>query len=1124
MRPNSRRSAIPPPTVLQQASTTRLYYDRAFPPSEPPRLPQPERQPDANTPSPVAANPPILPPIPRVASQNDSDRPDLERARTLETRETGLQLSGNRNREPSPSSERKGIRPRGPSPKDGLQGISRSETTPEYSSIPERGSQKYGRPINSHVIAHSKVLTTNQRPPTDPIPKPTDISLPFPQPNRHPSRSPPPPKAPLHVRSQTIPPKQSKTKLNLLNPMSLLARRRSSQAVAEASRDKQYRSEDTNVPPLRMPDNYDPRIRGKVVHDFDSAPRSGRNGSYHECGTPPKSSNGQESQGVGQHTTRGLITEEDSPSSTEKEHTPVFKEHFDDGTDSWQEGREYGTKRPKSGFMYKVALQEPGPRPDPSSLPAFARNLPTSFLTNPQPVQRVASPPRAPLAVVLETALSESLPKDPSVISSPPISPPKARSRASSTTDPSFSPGGIPVRFKSNASRFSFALVGVGSVAQEQLLEEKHRQKAKEKARASAQSAKSIEQYNAESEDEDFGFDDDLSDDGLEEKIPGVNADCYDDILSSEGGVSTLGPLNPKTALIGVMSPVIEVLSSPDTPQFQQDKPDALQYPIPLSGFSHAQGTPSQDDSLVQSFRSPAELSDLSEAPRPHFGHDSRPLDAQLPQHRVDDYDDDDMYFDDGMIEDMDDDDGPAFDESLFDDESSKVYGVPIRDLPKPAQPTVKKDSPPTAVNGAGLSILPTDSDDVVGDDLLAEELRDSLPDLDQTNRPVFSQTAGLTQDNLAAYHDALAFAANQAALDGRFLRQQSLQSQKHYYSNGVNDDPEDGPIPVGESPSLEINGLPLSRNVPTNDDYDFDDALSDDPIIAAANAEALENDDDGFYGQEFGFFARANGTSEYANGGYFGQGVMRTHSGRNAEPALTPITERSEWSNRNSAINLALHGYSQVSLPQPSPGLAQLADMMHLEEDNMSLSALMKLRRGAWGSSTTSLQSNSGTSGSPLTYLPPMPSNATALQYQQQQQGNYPPVIMQQGMGASTYSLNSSNGDSSASDNSHTITLKTLPGITIPPNPAVNAPYMQPSYSNSGSDSSPVHSRPRSGLVPVKGKGHSRHGSSGDRESVSYVHERDEDGDRWVLEKRRVGEDGVVEVLGREVVEGGRI
>lgn len=52
--------------------------------------------------------------------------------------------------------------------------------------------------------------------------------------------------------------------------------------------------------------------------------------------------------------------------------------------------------------------------------------------------------------------------------------------------------------------------------------------------------------------------------------------------------------------------------------------------------------------------------------------------------------------------------------------------------------------------------------------------------------------------------------------------------------------------------------------------------------------------------------------------------------------------------------------------------------------------------------------------------------------------------------------------------------------------------------------------------------KGHSRSGS----DSVAYVRERDEDGGpfRWFLERRRTGEDGVENLVGRTLVEGGRI
>ena len=919
--------------------------------------------------------------------------------------------------------------------------------------------------------------------------------------------------------------------------MSLLARRRSSQAVAEASRNKYYKAEDAYTPALSLPDNYDPRIRGNVVHDFDSAPRSARSGLHSEAGTPPKSANGQELQSSSQYVGRSHAKDEDSPSSTEKEHTPVFKEHFDDGIDLWQEGREGPTKRPKSGFMYKVALQEPGPHPDPASLPAFARNLPSSFPTNPESIPRVASPPRPPLEVVLEAALSESLPKNPSIISSPPTSPPsKARSRASSNSDPVFIPAGLPKRFKSDASRFSFDLAGVGSTAQEQLLEEKHRQKAKEKARAYGASPALSRENDQQDVDVDSEYSDDITDDdGLEEKIPGVNTDADDDVPMFKPSKPSAAALNSsavnKTAFINPMSPVSEGLSSPDSPQYLHRRPIGIQHPRPFVDTK-------SETSPLQGRSNEAALSSIFQTPQSNsrdFNQDSlvteslRPLDAKLPERPADDYDDD-MYFDDGMIEDMEVQDGPAFDETQFDDETSKIYGIPIRDLPKTDH---AQDMSYVRIDDAtDNQDSPTQPFDVARDDMIADELRDSLADLNQRSRPVFSNTAGLTQDNLAAYHDALAFAANQAALSGKFRRQQSVQSQNHHQL-GFSDDAEESPVPVEESPSLEINGLPLTRAMPINDDYDFDDALSDDPIIAAANAEALENDDDGFYGQEFGFFAAGNGTGEYANGGFFGQGILRSHSGRNADQALTPITERSEWSNRNSAINLALHSYSQMSLPQANPGLVQLADMMHLEEDNMSLSALLKLRRGAWGSSTTSLHSSSGTSGSPLTFLPPLPSNTTSttLQYQPQR-NSYPPVTIQQHqeMSNSTHSL-ATTDDSSASDNSHTLTLQTLPAITIPPpstSPTTtSAPtFMQASYT---SPSSSGQSRPRSELLPVVAKpnpkGHSRHGSgSADRESVSYVQERDGDGERWVLEKRRVGEGGVVEVLGREVVEGGRI
>ncbi|CAK7265409.1 hypothetical protein SEPCBS57363_001568 [Sporothrix epigloea] len=157
-------------------------------------------------------------------------------------------------------------------------------------------------------------------------------------------------------------------------------------------------------------------------------------------------------------------------------------------------------------------------------------------------------------------------------------------------------------------------------------------------------------------------------------------------------------------------------------------------------------------------------------------------------------------------------------------------------------------------------------------------------------------------------------------------------------------------------------------------DDYDFDDA-----IIAEANAEALANDMDGFYSQEFNFYAAPghqprNATEregiQFANGGYFiPAGVGRSTSGRvvSREPNLTPITERSEYSNRNSVMSLAVPPYGS-STELRSPGLAQLALVTEGDNSELSLSSLLRLRSrtfGGGGGSQASL--NSSREGSPM-------------------------------------------------------------------------------------------------------------------------------------------------------------
>ncbi|KAI4120851.1 MAG: hypothetical protein LQ347_007017, partial [Umbilicaria vellea] len=640
-----------------------------------------------------------------------------------------------------------------------------------------------------------------------------------------------------------------------------------------------------------------------------------------------------------------------------------------------------------------------------------------------------------------------------STLPSPPISPPKNRSRATSNTDPNFQSVGLPRHLPSNASRFSFDLAGVGSATQEKLLEEKHRQLAAKDARKRITSSPP-EVNEDDGGESDFDYTDD---DGLEERIPGVNTDADDEDIG--GTAMPLGNFHiASRAFASQASPESKALASFTTIWNQGGQPFGL--------------APSKE-SLVSSQQRQSEVSQISLNGRRNQYHASHhdlsvlatgppedhPLSAShiynsnhpsrsTPSGAVEG-EDDDMYFDDGMIDNPDQDDDQAFDESVFDDETSRLYSVPIRDLKYiPAEPAT---GPPERFRRplvrSQLTALNTTIDtSSLGLENFPANLAQLTSNTDhQHPRPLsYDHKAGLTQDNLAAYHDALASAANQAALDGKFIRKPSTDASP--------DCPPDQNIFLETTTNNDGVNQDTLRPPPdsthsSSSSFDFDDTLEDDAIIAAANAEALENDTEGFYGREFNFFAHASSSStevEYANGGYFSarnsahlDGINRSHSGRvnGQEPSLTPITERSEWSNRTS---LAMGGHAP--LPQLStPGLAQLADMLRDEdrEGDMSLSALLKLRRGAWGGSNASLKSSAASQqsgGSPLTHFPPSlpgPGGAPG-----------PGTVAS----ASNYSLPSASsldGDGSSPPPSPTLT-SLYPLASAPP-PSVSPPHAQP-------------------------------------------------------------------------------
>ena len=332
----------------------------------------------------------------------------------------------------------------------------------------------------------------------------------------------------------------------------------------------------------------------------------------------------------------------------------------------------------------------------------------------------------------------------------------------------------------------------------------------------------------------------------------------------------------------------------------------------------------------------------------------------------------DDMYFDDGEFGDLslDDQDG-GFDESVFDDVTSHLYErKPV--MPQEAQ-NPKTDGPDdeslqqdidAEVNATyGLKHMPSVASTYQTTSVKRGPLGEPIPNMGPARAP----GGVLTEQNLDILHNALAFAANEAASKSRVERNFSTSDRS------LGQESVQTAQTVDSQPGLVSDDSRLSQGpdfMTFEESYDDqildDDAYWDDAIVAAANAEALENDDEGFYGQEFGFYAEAHGTagSELTNGGYFGprgvESITRSHSSRGKfqEPSLTPITERSEWSTRNSMISLKANGATHSNPSLASPGLAQLVDMGNLD-DEMSLSALMKLRRGAWGGSNGSLRSS---------------------------------------------------------------------------------------------------------------------------------------------------------------------
>ncbi|UKZ73412.1 hypothetical protein TrVFT333_001059 [Trichoderma virens FT-333] len=554
----------------------------------------------------------------------------------------------------------------------------------------------------------------------------------------------------------------------------------------------------------------------------------------------------------------------------------------------------------------------------------------------------------------------------------------------------------IPRHMKSTSSRFSFDMVGAAK--QEKILEERHRQRELDKKAAQGEPRDS----RFDDFDEDaFDYDAMMDDDGLEEKflelmpIMRMRKNHPDDDQENFAGF-TFQRSNPTSSLAtpqsGGMMPtprdaegeVIGCAMTKDTPGLSNLSLS------PESGSVPDQGSDTVVSGLgihgVDAVSASFQTLNLEAASVPV------PIGMPPPPGTHRGISDDDIYFDEGMAsfggvfaEDLAGspvDDGVPFDESIFDNDDTDQYGRPLpgafalaksarekngQECPKEemekqeSEMTSQQLSEQLVVAQSAMQATASLSTEHPTENAVAEVSSD-LPPLSETTI-VAPQPTAYNANPIAAYQAALAAAAQKAAESGHFERA------------------------AAQSPTdIDTNGQ-VSTNFDESDalrDYEYDDygysyddmddfEMDDDAIIAEANASALANDSDGWYGQEFGFYAapinnhgsNANlDDNGYVAGGFFGpkgaSNINRSISGRvvSREPNLTPITERSEYSNRNSLMSLGMPPISGTPILQ-SPGLAQLAMMADRGDDQMNLTALLRLRSKAWGGSQASLASS---------------------------------------------------------------------------------------------------------------------------------------------------------------------
>lgn len=920
--------------------------------------------------------------------------------------------------------------------------------------------------------------------------------------------------------------KLSKAK-NLLHPVNLLMRRRTTHGLDIMADDSLGKENSFAVPALSLPANYDPRIRGKGVHDFN-APRPRRNLSSNDAqgfGTPHTNPEARTDSslfpslaGLKEEGTKAAPSvNEPGP---EKEHVPVFVEMFEHapaGDDNALAVRRENLEN--ASFLARMTKQlnfdslatSPQERRALADLsPNLDKQVETHNIAPRSNSTRNASPihPNAPLLRTSQTETAQQ-------------TPPRTEQEFQKLL-------GLPPNLGSDASRgsrFSFQFNSDHSDAQEKSLESKHKQPFSEQ-RPQEMKGDGVSDIS-DDDDSDLHFDENEVE--YEEQIPGINADDPEYHLASE---STVPPLPNRGNPYQASRAFFEAQSNGQSSQ-------------------------------------PQKASAVKPAKVPNSGGTTSPTRGNTEQS----HGSDEMYFDDGLIEEPTQLEKQNFDESLFDS--------PIEN---------DHTDPQTRV----VAQLEHNNASTVAYDATHAFIRQGLGGAEE-----FPPSGRVQQEHssgIDAYHNALASAAAKAAAEGRFRSQSSSISSP---VSPAKKEPQD----------LSYDDYPYYSGTGLDDEYGLDDsALDDDPMIAAANAEALAADTTGFYGTEFQFYGSERNGGEAANGGYFippeaFRGGMNGNASR--EPDLTPITERSEFSARNSFISMGTYnpGLSfPTSLkdgsPLPSPGLKELAARFGKDDDDLTLSQLLKLRKEAFGGSSGPNPFSSSPLASPL--LPkrsfgfhsrnasveeepslgssptradhlngainsPLFSRSTVAGTSLIMPSVQPGKSFSSGVKLTTSSATNvapstspaSHAQSSLPKGSGLPSLSNDTSVPLPPSSLMQKFATRPPASSAAflpQPPSPV--RTPGGIIRTQPQQTGRNPAGHGADSVAYVKEEVETGSgsdeasdsgysdaetrdrgsmergkkrrvkevRWYLERRRTTETGEVVVVGRELVEGGRI